>query len=176
MRFPLSLQAIYYKPLHRPPTHGLPVCNLHLRSYSVRNLEFQCDFALRAAYYLNLPASGIVALPKRTERWTVPRSNFVHKKSQENYERVTYKRLIQIKDGHSDTVELWLAFLKKHAVYGVAMKAHVWAFEEIGVGKKMGVDLGNLHDPRRPKWEHFGLRKTSGTAAKVRELLESEAF
>lgn len=35
-------------------------------------------------------------------------------------------------DGHPETVEIWLAFLKKHAFYGVAMRANVWAFEEIG--------------------------------------------
>jgi small subunit ribosomal protein S10 len=56
----------------------------------------------------------------------------VHKKSQENFERVTYKRLIQIKDGHPETVELWLAFIKKHQFYGTGMKANVWAFEELG--------------------------------------------
>ena len=56
----------------------------------------------------------------------------MHKKSQENYERITYKRLIQIKDGTPDTIELWLAFLKKHAVYGVGTKANVWQFEELG--------------------------------------------
>ena len=71
-------------------------------------------------------------MPKEIKRWTVPRSNFVHKKSQENYERITYKRLIQVMDGHPETVELWLAFLKKHAIYGVGMKAHVWTFEELG--------------------------------------------
>jgi len=91
-----------------------------------------CDFALRAAYYLNLPASGPVPLPRKTERWTVPRGHFVHKKSQENFERVTYKRLIQIKDGHPETVEIWLAYLKKHQFYGTSMKANVWGFEELG--------------------------------------------
>lgn len=56
----------------------------------------------------------------------------MHKKSQENFERVTYKRLIQIKDGHPETVELWLAFIKKHQFYGTGMKANVWSFEELG--------------------------------------------
>lgn len=112
---------------------GLPVCDLQLRSYSVRNLEFMCDFALRAAYYCHLPASGPVPLPRKTERWTVPRGHFVHKKSQENYERVTYKRLIQIKDGHPETVELWLAFLRKHQYHGVGMKANMYGFDELGM-------------------------------------------
>lgn len=56
----------------------------------------------------------------------------MHKKSQENFERVTHKRLIQIKDGHPETVELWLAFIRKHQYYGVGMKANVWGFDELG--------------------------------------------
>lgn len=66
------------------------------------------------------------------ERWTVTRSNFVHKKSKENFERITLRRLIQIKDGHPETVQLWLAFLRKHAFYGVGMKANVWDFDDLG--------------------------------------------
>lgn len=91
-----------------------------------------CDFALRAAYFATLPAYGPVPLPKKTERWTVPRSNFVHKKSQENFERVTHKRLIQIKDGHPETVEMWLAFIRRHQYHGVGMKANIWGHDEIG--------------------------------------------
>jgi ribosomal protein S10 len=90
------------------------------------------DFAMRAAYYLGLPASGPTPLPKIIERWTMPRSNFVHKKSQENFERITLRRLVQIQDGHPETVQVWLAFLRKHAFYGVGMKANVWQHEELG--------------------------------------------
>jgi ribosomal protein S10 len=110
----------------------VPSCDLQLRSYSVRNVEFMADFAMRAAYYLGLPASGPTPLPKIIERWTMPRSNFVHKKSQENFERITLRRLVQIQDGHPETVQVWLAFLRKHAFYGVGMKANVWQHEELG--------------------------------------------
>lgn len=131
-RLPRNVQAIYLKPLRREAEYGVPSCDLQLRSYSVRNLEFFADFALRAAYYLNLPAFGPVPLPRITERWTVPKSNFIHKKAQENFERITMRRLIQIKDGNPETVELWLAFLKKHAYYGIGMKANVWEYNELG--------------------------------------------
>ena len=131
-RIPLGIQANYFEPLRRTAHYGLPVCDLQLRSYYVRNLEFMCDFALRAAYYAGLPASGPIPLPRKIERWTVPRGNFVHKKSQENFERITLKRLIQIKDGSPQTVELWLAFLRKHQYHGVGMKANVWSWDEIG--------------------------------------------
>jgi small subunit ribosomal protein S10 len=141
-RIPLSIQANYFEPLRRPITHGgIPVCDLQLRSYSVRNLEFMADFAMRAAYFAKLPASGPVPLPKRVERWTVPRGNFVHKKSQENFERITYKRLIRIKDAHPETVELWLAFLRQHQYHGVGMKAHVWGWDEIGASFRLSCYL-----------------------------------
>ena len=42
------------------------------------------------------------------------------------------RRLIQILDGHPETVEIWLAFLRKHAYYGVGMKANVWEHEKLG--------------------------------------------
>lgn len=131
-------------PLKRTPTHGIPVCDLQLRSYSVRNLELFADFCLRAAYYLNLPAKGPVPLPKITERWTVPRSNFVHKKSQENFERVTVRRLVQIQDGHPETVALWLAYIQKNRYYGVGMKANVFEHGGLEVTQDMKAEADKI--------------------------------
>lgn len=190
-RLPRNVQAIYLKPLRRDAEYGVPSCDLQLRSFSVRNLEFFADFALRAAYYLNLPAFGPVPLPRITERWTVPRSNFIFKKSQENFERITMRRLIQIKDGNPETVELWLAFLKKHAYYGIGMKANVWEYNELGtwhvryrgikltplgVGKTMDVNMENIKSVMEPKWVHFGRSKERDTSEKVMELMNSEKF
>lgn len=62
----------------------------------------------------------------------------MHKKSQENFERITLRRLIQIKDGHPEVVEIWLAFLKKHAYYGVGMKANVYEHEKLGLCPRAG--------------------------------------
>src|SRR5690349_22024541 len=90
-RLPRNVQALYLKPLRREAEYGVPSCDLQLRSYSVRNLEFFCDFALRAAYYLGLPAYGPVPLPRMVQRWTVPKSTFIFKKSQENFERITLR-------------------------------------------------------------------------------------
>lgn len=132
VRLPRAVQAVYLRPLRREAEYGIPSCDLQMRSYSVRNLEFFADFAMRAAYYLGLPAYGPVPLPRIVERWTVPRGSFIHKKSQENFERKTLRRLVQIKDGHPETVQIWLAFLKKHAYYGIGMKANVWNYEKIG--------------------------------------------
>jgi len=159
----------------------------------VRNVEFFADFALRAAYYLGLPAAGPVPLPRITERWTVPRSNFIFKKSQENFERITLRRLIQLQDGHPETVEIWLAFVRKHAYYGVGMKANVWQHEKlgewcncsylytwltslVGVGKTMDVSLENLKRTMEPKWAHFGRRKTLETSERAYDMMRGESF
>ena len=122
---------------------------------------------MRAAYYLSLPARGPIPLPRITERWTVPRANFIFKKSQENFERITIRRLIQIQDGHPDVVKAWLAFLQKHVYYGIGMKANVWEFEGLDVGKNMDA-----------AFEGGGMegRMNQKTLKKVEELLGSEGF
>ncbi|GFF56165.1 hypothetical protein IFM58399_10249 [Aspergillus lentulus] len=175
-RLPRSVQALYLRPLRRKPEFGLPVCDLQLRSYSVRNLEFFADFAVRAAYYLELPVSGPVPLPRIVERWTFPRSNFVHKKSQENFERITLRRLIQIKDGHPQAVQAWLAFLRKHAFYGVGMKANVWDHESLDVAGNMDEALPDIEKSLEPYLSRFGHRGDGSDQSAVFDLLENERF
>ncbi|KAG5665616.1 hypothetical protein KAF25_009741 [Fusarium avenaceum] len=175
-RYPRAIQALHLKPLKREAEHGIPSCDLQLRSYSVQPLEFFSDFALRAAYYLGLPAYGPVPLPRITERWTVPRDNFIFKKSQENFERKTLRRLIQIRDGNPETVQLWLAYLRKHQLYGVGMKANMWEFSELSVGKKMDALPEAEKGEIDAKWSHLGQTKTIGTVEKVEELLNQRRF
>ncbi|KAJ8663376.1 ribosomal protein S10 [Lichtheimia ornata] len=124
----LSAEA-FEAPQRLPATHGITVCNLHMRGYLPQQLDFYCDFAQRAAYHLGMPCSGIVRLPTQTSHWTVIRSPFVHKKSQENFERKTHKRLLQIKDTHPDVVQRWLQYLTMNAPAGIGLRATTWEFE-----------------------------------------------
>ncbi|KAF4551383.1 Ribosomal protein S10p/S20e-like protein [Elsinoe fawcettii] len=176
LRLPRSVQLTYLNPLKRAPTHGIPVADLQLRSYSVRNLEFMADFALRAAYYLNLPAKGAVPLPRITERWTVPKSNFVHKKSQENFERITMRRLIQIQDGHPETVQIWLGFLQKYMYYGVGMKANVWEYGAVDVAKEMDEKADQVEERVRERLKLFGRRKDLVGKRDVKHLVHDSLF
>lgn len=164
-------------PLKRTPTHGIPVCDLQLRSYSVRNLELFADFCLRAAYYLNLPAKGPVPLPKITERWTVPRSNFVHKKSQENFERVTMRRLVQIQDGHPETVALWLAYIQKNRYYGVGMKANVFEHGGLEVVKDMKAEADKIAEAVGEKLSLIGHgRQSTEELQELDSMIHDEPF
>ncbi|SPO25221.1 related to RSM10 - mitochondrial ribosomal protein, small subunit [Ustilago trichophora] len=121
------------------PTHGVHVATLHLRSYAdgLPNLDLFADFARRAAFAIGIPASGVARLPTRTSLWTVPRSPFVHKKSQENFWRKTHSRAIKLYDANDQVVDRWLHFLRIHALPGVGQKAELFRYHELGVGEKL---------------------------------------
>lgn len=126
----------------------------------------------------------------------MPKSSFIYKKSQENFERRTVRRLIQIKDGHPETVGIWLAFLRKHAYYGIGMKANVFEFTKLGkilltsclvieltsiagVGKNMDIDMEQMKDALDKTWSQIGIRKDKQggpTAERIMELVNREDF
>ncbi|KAH9873015.1 hypothetical protein J1614_005411 [Plenodomus biglobosus] len=167
LRTPINVRAVHLRPLRRAPEYGVPVCDLQLRTYSIRNLLLFADFAVRAAYYMGLAARGPIPLPRITERWTVPRSNFIFKKSQENFERITMRRLIQIQDGHPDVVKAWLAFLQKHQYHGVGMKANIWEYESLERATGAGVEV---------KPGEYERRREGSVLSKVEEILGRDAF
>ncbi|KAL7319440.1 mitochondrial 37S ribosomal protein rsm10 [Mucor circinelloides] len=127
-----EFSQVFQVPKRVAPTHDIPVCNLQMRGYLPQQLDFFADFARRAAFHMGMPCSGTVPLPTQTSRWTVIRSPFVHKKSQENFERKTHKRLLQIKDAHPDVVERWLRYLTMNAPAGIGMRATKIEFESLG--------------------------------------------
>ncbi|TKA73497.1 hypothetical protein B0A55_05496 [Friedmanniomyces simplex] len=177
IRLPRAVQATYLDPLRHKTTHNIKTCELQIRSYSIRNLEVFADFAMRAAYYLKLPAKGPKPLPRITERWTVPRSNFVHKKSQENFERVTLRRGIEIFDGHSETVAAWLGFLKKRQYYGVGMKANVWEYGGLEVGQDMDAEAERIAERLGEQLDLVGGRRSLMTKEeRVKGMVEGEPF
>jgi small subunit ribosomal protein S10 len=167
LRDPINVKAVHLRPLRRAAEHGLPVCDLQLRTYSIRNLLLFADFAVRAAYYMGLAARGPIPLPRITERWTVPRSNFIFKKSQENFERITMRRLIQIQDGHPDVVKAWLAFLQKHQYHGVGMKANIWEYEDLETATRAGTAIAE---------GDYSKRREGPTMQKVDEILNSRGY
>ena len=146
--------------------------SLQLRSYHVTTLEFFADFCMRAAFYLKMPAAGPVPLPKRIERWTTLRSSFAHKKSQENFERITYKRLITVYDAEPAAVETWLAFVRKWQFYGVGLKANVWAYEGVDVAKEMDrAYTEEISKELEGKLSMYGWNKYVGEKSSVDQLL-----
>jgi len=114
------------EPVYHKAVYGIPAASLHLRSYHQKYIDFFAHFASHAAAALGIPISKTVHLPTQRSLWTVPRSPFVHKKSQENFERRTHKRAIKAWDADPVVVDRWLQYLRKHALPGVGMRVARW--------------------------------------------------
>ena len=80
---------------------------------------------------MGIPTSGITFLPRTKELITVIKGPFVHKKTQENFERRHHKRAIKVFDASRETVDLWLRYLKRNGIDGVGMRAKVHEFVDV---------------------------------------------
>ncbi|KAF4622011.1 hypothetical protein D9613_009176 [Agrocybe pediades] len=123
-----------HAPFQHPRTHDIPVANIHFRSHHVKFLNMFTHFASHAAASLGIPISKATALPTKRTLWTVLRSPFAHKKSQENFDRKVHKRAIKAWDAHPEVVHRWVTYLRKHALPGVGMRVTTWDRIPVGMG------------------------------------------
>jgi small subunit ribosomal protein S10 len=144
-------------PRLHPRTHDIPVANVHFRSHHVRLLDLFTHFASHAATALGIPASKVIYLPTQRRLWTVIRSPFAHKKSQENFERRVHKRAIKAWDADPEVVEKWIKYVRLHAMGGVGIKVTRWEHMPVGVGQTMSQDTGLEAERQSPEEEILAL-------------------
>jgi small subunit ribosomal protein S10 len=117
-----------------PRTYGVPVASIQFRAHRPEPIRLAAHFASHAAASLGIPLSGVASLPRRRTLWTVPRGPFVHKKSQENFERRVHARAIKAFDADAEVVDRWVRYLEMHALPGVGMRVVRWHRLPVGVG------------------------------------------
>ncbi len=78
---------------------------IRMEAYDHRALDSSAKEIVEQARRTNARVSGPVPLPTRIERYTVLRSPHVNKKSREQFEMRTHKRIIDIFDANARTVE-----------------------------------------------------------------------
>ena len=78
---------------------------IRMEAYDHRALDTSAKEIVEQARRTNARVSGPVPLPTRIERYTVLRSPHIDKKSREQFEMRTHKRLIDIHDANVRTVE-----------------------------------------------------------------------
>ena len=78
---------------------------IRLQAYEHRILDQSVNEILDAAKRTGVVVAGPIPLPTRIERWTVNRSPHVDKKSMEQFEIRTHKRLIDIYSPSAKTVD-----------------------------------------------------------------------
>lgn len=79
---------------------------IRMEAYDHRSLDSSAKEIVDAARRTNARVSGPVPLPTRIERYTVLRSPHIDKKSREQFELRSHKRLIDIHEPNSRTVEV----------------------------------------------------------------------
>ena len=81
--------------------------NIHirLRAYDHRILDQSARRIVTTAERIGARVVGPVPLPTKIERFTVARSPFIDKDSQEHFEIRTHKRLIDVVDPDSNTID-----------------------------------------------------------------------
>lgn len=76
-----------------------------LRAYDHRILDYSTSEIVMTAKRTGARVRGPVPLPNRIERFTVLRSPHIYKKSREQFELQTHKRLVDILDCPPQTVD-----------------------------------------------------------------------
>ena len=82
-----------------------PKLRIKLKSYDVRMLESSVSKVVGLLVKSGAQIKGPIPLPKKRKVYTVLRSNFKFKKSREQFERISYTRVVDVVDSGSKTME-----------------------------------------------------------------------
>lgn len=78
---------------------------IRLKAFDHVLLDQAAADIVRAVQKTGAQVSGPIPLPSKIERWTVLRSPHIDKKSREQFELQTHKRLLEINDSRPQTME-----------------------------------------------------------------------
>lgn len=95
---------------------------IKLKSFDHSLVDRSADRIVKAVKMTGAIVSGPIPLPTRKEKFTVLRSPHVNKKSREQFQLCTYKRLIDIYSTSSKTVD---ALMKLELPSGVDVEIKV---------------------------------------------------
>ena len=98
---------------------------IKLKSYDHNLVDKSSEKIVRAVKATGAIVSGPIPLPTVKEKFTVLRSPHVNKKSREQFQLCTFKRLVDIYSTSSKTVD---ALMKLELPSGVDVEIKVWSF------------------------------------------------
>ncbi len=78
---------------------------IRLKAFDHWVIDQTASDIVRAAQKTGATVRGPIPLPTRRERWTVLKSPHIDKKSREQFELRTHKRLIEIVDSRPQTID-----------------------------------------------------------------------
>lgn len=171
----MRLHPELYNPPTLSPTHRIHVATLAFEAYNPEKdqLPLVTGFALQAAYHLGIPVSKPASMPIKTELHTVLRSGFVHKKSQENFWRLTHRRVIKAYDANEEVINRWINYLRQEGVRGtnVGIKAQRFLYRR----EHWGEDLERLAQ-QEIDLEQTEKAKLSNKSKKIKKTVMASSF
>ena len=78
---------------------------IRLKAFDHAVIDQTASDIVRTAEKTGAKVSGPIPLPTRIQRWTVLRSPHIDKKSREQFEQRTHKRVIDIVDSRPQTID-----------------------------------------------------------------------
>lgn len=94
---------------------------IKLKSYDSRIIDLSCEKIIDTAVRTGAQVVGPVPLPTKIERFTVIRGPFIDKRSREQFELRTHKRVIDVLNPSPSTIEN-LTHLTLPAGVGISIK------------------------------------------------------
>ncbi|UFX82789.1 30S ribosomal protein S10 [Candidatus Absconditicoccus praedator] len=82
-----------------------PKLRIKLKSYDLTSLESASGKIMGLLTKSGAEVKGPIPLPKKKKVYTVLKSHFVYKDSREQFERITYSRIVDVTKTGSKTVE-----------------------------------------------------------------------
>lgn len=73
-------------------------------------------------------------------------------------------------------MQIWLGFLQKYAYYGVGMKANVWEYSSLDVGKEMDAQADQIKAKVDERFSLFGTRKNLSGEKDIDTLMNDDVF
>ena len=96
---------------------------IHLKAYDNKILDLSTEEIVNTAKRTGAQVKGPIPLPTKIEKFTVLRSPHIDKKSREQFETRTHKRLIDIVEPTPQTVE---ALMKLDLAAGVDIEIKIY--------------------------------------------------
>ena len=140
-----------------PKTHGVHVMSLHMRSFYPDEVDFYCRFTRRVCEHLRIPCSNTVRLPTKTQRWTVPKSPFIDKKAQDQFERKHHKRLLKLWDANDAVLDCLVAYMENTMPASVGVRVERLCY----------LALDNLDQKRPPPAQFTHMSDVLGNVQRV---------
>lgn len=82
-----------------------PKLRIKLKSFDMKILESSVSKIMGLLVKSGAMVQGPIPLPKKRKLYTVLRSNFKHKDSREQFERITYARIMDVTETGPKTME-----------------------------------------------------------------------